>query len=1054
MIHALRLIFCLAPVLAFSAPVFLESQFELPPGFRIYRAATPELSAGSYDLAFDGLGRLLVGDGNAIRRLKDADNDGVFDSFEIIATGLGWRGPQGLLIYGDRLYAVGGDGIQLYEGYGSASGLVHKGRIGQPFRTGGDHEGHTILRGHDGHLYFISGDGGGILDRLHITEGNSPVLFERAASVFRISPDGKRWECVSAGGRNPPNLGQNYLGELFSFDSDMEWHVGLPFWRPVRLNHWLLGGDQGWYEVGAYPRYYVDNLPGILDVGRGSPTWGVFYEHTQLPDRYRDAFLVCDYRWKRESDDQYTTSGRLVSFSLTREGAGWKAKMETLARPKPDARDASGKPISFALVDVEIAPDGSLFLSDHNQGIWRITYGEKTDHFSKMPATKSATPSEAILSLPQPASEWSRLAEEELKGKIGKDWRKELEAIALSQDVPARDRLRALRLLSEDFTALSNEFVSALSQDTDSEVRAQAVWLLGLRGGAEARVRIPLRLRDADPFVRRRAAEAATRVPNLPAGPLVSAMGDSERLVRYAAMTPLAHHPIASWFDQAAAHPKLQVRMRALVAAKLRRELPPSTNIYAVVKRLADSRTLSREDHLDTLRVLGIFREQMQKSTTVQRFLVEQYPADDPDIAFEQAYLLGYYGYGVTNGFSKLLHGLQTEPNPVRQFHIAQALAKLPGGWTDSEEEQLVNWFVKQQTGWFAEFKEKGVEFPEFWSAVIFDFARHHTPALFNARSKIELTSLLGGVYLDLLATQPNGLASLIELHDQPTLKPEVRSRIARRLAQEKPSGARHTGIVFAAFRESTDRELLRACIGFFTRNIPQTGTEPVAERAITLLERERSLFKPVNDLLAAVAQTKSAPGRGLDRIEPSVREQNLAFWKSWFNDRFKREVAQSLVEGKELADADVFLLIFSNQLTNGNAARGGQIYERLQCHTCHSGGVNPGREGRIFGPDLAGAARRLNRQELADSLVYPSKQVPDRFKAFELTLKDSTTLTGFITEQNTNMVTFVERDQVRQIPRANIASLTPQKNSLMPEKLMNRLTREELADLMAFLEK
>jgi hypothetical protein len=324
---------------------------------------------------------------------------------------------------------------------------------------------------------------------------------------------------------------------------------------------------------------------------------------------------------------------------------------------------------------------------------------------------------ETILSLPQPASEWSRLAEEELKGKIGKDWRKDLEAIALSQDLPSRHRLRALRILSEDFMALSNEFVSTLSQDTNPEVRGQAVWLLGLRGGAEARVRIPLRLRDPDPFVRRRAAEAATRIPNLPVAPLTSAMGDSERLVRYAAMTALAHQPTATWFDQAAAHPKPQVRMRALVAAKLRHELPPSTNIYALVKRLAEARTLNREDHLDLLRVFGIFREQMQKSTTVQRFLVEQYPAEDPDVAFEQAYLIGYYGYPVTNGFPKLLHSLQTEPNPVRQFHIAQAIAKLPSGWTETEEQQLVNWFVKQQTGWFAEFKDKGVEFPEFWSA-------------------------------------------------------------------------------------------------------------------------------------------------------------------------------------------------------------------------------------------------------------------------------------------------------------------------------------------------
>src|SRR5262245_65783357 len=95
-----------------SAPEFLDDLFELPPGFRIYGAAGPELSGGSYALTFDGEGRLLVGDGNALRRLIDRDGDSVFDSYEVIATGLGGRGPQGLLVYGDKLFAVGGDGIQ------------------------------------------------------------------------------------------------------------------------------------------------------------------------------------------------------------------------------------------------------------------------------------------------------------------------------------------------------------------------------------------------------------------------------------------------------------------------------------------------------------------------------------------------------------------------------------------------------------------------------------------------------------------------------------------------------------------------------------------------------------------------------------------------------------------------------------------------------------------------------------------------------------------------------------------------------------------------------
>src|SRR4051794_1975897 len=111
---ALRLcvkVVCLLVVVsATAAPDFLDDQFELPPGFHIQRVAGQELSGGSYALRFDPQGRLLVGDGNALRRLKDADSDGVYHGFDVIATGLGPRGPQGLLVWGDRLYAVGGDG--------------------------------------------------------------------------------------------------------------------------------------------------------------------------------------------------------------------------------------------------------------------------------------------------------------------------------------------------------------------------------------------------------------------------------------------------------------------------------------------------------------------------------------------------------------------------------------------------------------------------------------------------------------------------------------------------------------------------------------------------------------------------------------------------------------------------------------------------------------------------------------------------------------------------------------------------------------------------------
>jgi putative heme-binding domain-containing protein len=1022
-----------------AAPSFLDEQFELPQGFRIYRAASAELSGGSYDLAFDGQGRLLVGDGNAVRRLKDDNRDGVFDSFEVIATGLGWRGPQGLLVWGDRLYAVGGDGIQLFEGYTSGSGLVHKGRLGRPFRTGGDHEGHTILRGHDGYLYFISGDGGGVSNRFHITESTSPALFERAASVFRISPDGEHWECVSAGGRNPPNLGQNYLGELFSFDSDMEWHVGLPWWRPVRLNHWLVGGDQGWQEVGAYPPYFIDCLPGILEVGRGSPTWGVFYEHTQFPPRYENSFLVCDYRWKRESNDQYATSGRLVAFFLKREGAGWKATMETLARPKADGRDASGKPISFALVDVEVAPDGSIFLSDHNQGIWRIVYGNPKEHFSKMPQPTGRSAADKLLNLPQPASEWSRLAEDELKTQLG-DWNQRLQTAVLDSTRHHKERLRALRLLAVEFDWLPDSLIASLAQDSNAELRGQAAWLAGLRGNLSAVW--PL-LADTNAFVRRRMAEALTRVvdANTELGDLVPLIDDPDRLVRYAGMCALAHVTNA-WIGGSIAWRHPQIRMRALVATKLRRQLPPVNQIRSLIAGLLTEPHLTREDHLDLLRVLGIFREQLSESEAVKQFLTARFSPDDQEIGFEQVRLAGEYR--VAEMFPQLLRVLEREPDHVRQFHIAQAISKLDEGWSATEEERLLNWLIKQQRGWFAEFSGKGVEFPQFWATVLADFGRRHRASLLKASSQIDLAGLLGSVYIDLLAAEPNGNDGLIALYSKsPT------PNIVRRLAQF--SGApspRHRQIVARAFNVGAEPEVAKACAEFLTRNPDAASKQEIAENAMRYMEQHRSLFQPMAKLLVELSGT-NFPVKTVDgKIDSAAREQALASWRALFG------AAASAPQLPERSDEEIYRLILKGEFKTGDVARGAQVYERLQCHTCHGGGVNPGREGRIFGPDLAGVARRLSRQEFAESLIYPSKLVPDRFRAYELVLKDGNVLTGFMTEQNDKAVTFVERDQVRQLGRSDIRSIRPQTTSLMPEKLLNRTSDQELADLLAFLEK
>jgi putative heme-binding domain-containing protein len=1108
-----------------ATPQWLDERFELPPGFHIYRVAGPDLSGGSYALTFDAEGRLLVGDGNAVRRLSDRDGDGLFDHFEVIATGLGPRGPQGLLVYGDRLYAVGGDGIQLFENYSSGGPLTHQGRLGNKLSTGGDHDAHTIFRGHDGWLYFMAGNGSGLADRRHITEESSPAMFEREASVFRISPDGQRWECLASGGRNPPSLGMNFLGELFSFDSDMEWHVALPWYRPVRLNHWALGGDQGWQEVGAYPSYYIDNLSGIIEAGRGSPNWGVFYEHTQLPGKYRDAFLVCDYRWKRESNDQYATAGRLVAFFLTRNGGGWKASMETLVRPRPGARDTDGKLINFALVDVAVAPDGSLFASDHNQGIWRIVHDSTAGRLSTPPAIVPSWPAlpnqpaellEQLLTLPQPGAERTRLQEAAIRNQLGPDTERTLQRATLEPNRPLDRRLRALRLLAPDYARLSPGFVESLAKDSNAELRGQAAWLLGLRGGEEGVKALLRLLRDKDPFVRRRAAESFNRVSSAAAVPaLIDRLGDEDRLVRHVAMTALAHRPSAEWFPRAASKSNPQIPLRALAAATLRKESPPDKHVRALVDSLLSKAGDSRENQLDLLRLLALYRKTLEGDPATQNriagYLRKKFPDKDRDVRWEQVRLLGEYR--VAGGFAPLLRELEAERDPVAQFHIAQALSAIRDGWTSEQETRAINWFLGTQRGWFSEFDGKGVQFPEFWSTVLTEFAAGHREAMLRESSRIEMTSLLGSVTINLLAQSPASIPGLLSLY-RTNQNHEVRLRVLTALKQapnaqverflqeeynrldwNSPGDTVLGGAILQAWAAHPDRttlpyllyeglfhdnaqvvrasatalvtvptelrSLLTAEAGPVRKKNRGNPDEAQAELAADLISRmmERpEILSPLERVLVTWSGRQRSdykPEANLARrSDEPARAKVIAFWQQWFGERFRKEF-QSTAEAANPAktDAELQRLLLSNEVQGGNVRRGGQVYETLQCQTCHGGGVTPGREGRFFGPDLAGVTRRLSRTELADALVYPSKQVADRFKAVEVALKDSTMLTGFLTEQTAESVTLADREQVHRLSRTKVHSIAPLATSLMPDNLLNRLSADEIRDLLAFLD-
>ncbi|HEX8202540.1 MAG TPA: hypothetical protein VF590_18830 [Isosphaeraceae bacterium] len=972
-------------------PVDPAAGLRAPEGFEVVEYAGGALANDIIRMTLDPKGRVVVSGRGYIKTLIDADGDGRAERAIEVADGPK-DGAMGLLWEGSSLLVIGDGGLRRYrdaDGDGRADGPSE---LIRALKTGGEHDAHALRRGPDGWLYILCGNMTGIDARFAQTPA-SPIREPVAGCVVRLAPDGTTSEVVADGFRNAYGMDFDSAGELFTFDSDNERCVSLPWYEFTRFYHVIPGGHHGWLapqraEWWRMPPDFPDVAPPVATLGRGSPTGVACYRHSQFPESYRGGFFLLDW-----------TFGRVDFLPLDRDGASYTSAPHVFL----DAVGDNG----FAPTDIVAHPEtGDLFVSIGGRGtrgaVYRIRHVAGFQRLSRAAAPPQTSQSRTL------------------------EWRAELHdaLIVAAAGADAPGRLRALLGLirhRDHFTAEERRTAVLASWDHDDRaIRRATSDLIGTLDGDDVRL-----------------LDRAARTPRMRAtlGLGLAGTKPEDLLARGAA---LLETPGADPGSRLAGVRLIQKGLGDLVAPRWRgtvwegysprRDRLPEPAVLDPASRALRAAFPSGSADLDreVSRTLAMIEDD---DPTSQRKVVERLTAASP--VLEDIHNLIVLSR---------LRGPRTVAVTAR---AALALLTLDRKVAQEHRNRDRHWPLRM-----AELVgELGRRDPGLGPALLADrafgrpdhallaripgFDRTRAAEVFLARSEadaeypwtadvVELIGLLRGPRpLGALrrAWEHGGLEEVILPVLARDPRPEDREKFLAELVSLQPALVQLGLSALEALPPGDEAAEAAALI----RALGRLGEGP--EQAA------------LRGKIVGALRRRTGQKLGADR----------AAWAEWLA-RSHPETAARLggADGVDLASWAARLEAVD--WSRGDAARGRVVFTKLGCAACHSG-------AQALGPDLRGVTGRFSRADLFTAILRPSRDISPRYQTTLVATASGAVYQGLVIyEAVDSLILQTGAATTVRLDGAQVAARRPTDVSLMPPGLLDGLADAEVADLHAHL--
>jgi quinoprotein glucose dehydrogenase len=973
-----------------------------------------------------------------VRLIEDTDGDGKADKASVFAAG--FNGPldglaAGVLAKDGDVYLTniphlwklkdGGKGVAekkeaLLSGFGVNCAFY-------------GHDLHGLIFGPDGKLYFSIGDRG-----FNVTSKDGKQFSGlRTGAVFRCDPDGTNFEVVMRGLRNPQELAFDQYGNLFADDNncdkgdharlvyvcedgDSGWHMEYQTINPPYMGGpWF--AERLWHLPHAGQPAYL--LPPVGKIGTG-PSGFLFTSGTRLPDRYRNAFIMCNYAGGRG----------LESFKVTPKGAGFEiADYHDFLTP-------------IMATDVDQGPDGKLYVSDFVNLDWggKSLGGRVYTVFDKQKvntpealatkklfaegfAKQSVEQLTKLLGHPEQQvrlrAQWA-LANRALSEKTGPA----LGALMHTMNEPG-DRLARLHAVW-GFGQVARKWpdvgfsVVRLVTDPDIEVRTQAAKVvgdLGLTSGATAVTGLLLD-RDATPRAKFFAAQALGKLRAKGAANtlfnLLAVNKDEDPWLRHACVTAIVRINDDATIQSRAADPSASVRLGVVL---VQRKLGDKR----VSKFLTDPDPLVRAEAARAVHDLPIESEFAALAAVLPNLSAG---TDDESIA-RRAISANYRLGGAEHAARVLAAAASPSLSPGVRQEAVLALRDWPNPPPRDRVTGFWNPLPKRDAA-----TVRGVVGPQF-------------EKLLGSASGPLLTDVVGLIGpLGLEVSEPTLSGWVADAGKGVPVRVAALRVLADRRARALPESVSVALKDAAPLLRAEARDVLAAGdprVGVPVLNVVladgKAGTVE-KQRAFAALARVKTPdASAALDAWADKLTAKAVPAElQLDVIEALKAAPSPA-----------RDKARTAFEGA--LPGGVYSK-FAVSLVGGDADRGREVFvghAAAQCLRCHTVGGNGGNAG----PDLSKVASQpgKDRAYLMESLLNPSAKIAPGFGAVTLTLVDGRSVSGVLAEETAKSVVLVHPDNRRETIAVADIERRSQPTSAMPA-VDRSLTPREVRDLVEYL--